>query len=210
MGRPPVLQVLLLASVVGACVRPVPTPYQTLQRYAQALDRDDPRAAYDLLDSPTRNRMTYAAFAVEWKRSALERGQQRQALAGALKDPPRQQAAVVLGDGARIGLMEEASGFRLVDTELRAVRARTPQEALHLLLAAAERRDYPAVLRLLTETQREQLEAELRERIAGLRGALKKNAPVEISGDRARYQYDPRFFVELQRDPHGWRVLDFN
>ena len=85
----------------------------------------------------------------------------------------------------------------------------TPQEALRLLLLAAEQRNFSALLRILSSEQRQALEAQLSERIERLRAALLRPS-IEVSGDRARIEYDPRFFIELTREGGSWRVTDLN
>ena len=109
------------------------------------------------------------------------------------------------------------------------IRAETPEAVLRLLLTAAEQRNYPALLRLLTKAERQSLEAELTERVERLRTSLaRSSAPpapespsgtasgtasettLKPAGDRTRIQYDPRFFIDLKREPEGWRIADFN
>lgn len=108
----------------------------------------------------------------------------------------------------------------------------TPVAALRGLVQALERLSFAAVLRLFSAQARQALEQELRERVERMRAALQKleaaqgmpslarptpeaNQPaagitVEVLGNRARIQYDPRFFVEFVREADGWRVRDLN
>jgi hypothetical protein len=107
-------------------------------------------------------------------------------------------------------VLGKPSAWRILDPDLQVVRAASPEAVLRLLLAAAEQRQYPALLRLLTRGERQSLEAELTERLERLRAHLSQGAPVESTGERARLQYDPRFFIDLKREPEGWRIADFN
>lgn len=108
----------------------------------------------------------------------------------------------------------------------------TPVAALRGLVQALERLSFASVLRLFSAQARQTLEQELRERLERMRAALQKleaaqDAPslvgsaqdahqpaasitVEVLGNRARIQYDPRFFVEFVREADGWRVRDLN
>lgn len=109
--------------------------------------------------------------------------------------------------------LHRSTDWQVADPDLAAVHAETPEQVLHLLIEAVEQRNYFALLRLLSSTERKVLETELRERIDRLRNSLnrKKASPaIEVHGDRAHYQYDPRFFVDLVRERDGWRVLDLN
>jgi hypothetical protein len=80
------------------------------------------------------------------------------------------------------------------------------------LATAVEQRNYFAALRLLSRGERQAIELELRERVERLRSSLARRQalPIEVHGNRARYQYDPRFFIDLVREEAGWRVLDLN
>ena len=99
--------------------------------------------------------------------------------------------------------------WQLSDANLRAVAAASPQDVLKMLLIAVEQRNYPALLRLLSTSERLALEAQLTERLERLRAALIKPT-IEIKGDRARIEYDPRFFIDLVREGASWRIADLN
>ena len=234
---------------VGCAARPPTglTPLLTLSRYREALERDDPKAAYALLGQAVQQSLPYEQFAQQWQDTKAERSAQaaqlRQVLggglarAGAPAEPKHSAAAgpvgpavaptltvravVTLPQGAQLILAPETAAqfvagqsslWRVLDPDLRAVRAQTPEAALRLLLAAAEQRNYPALLRLLTKSERQSLEAELTERIERLRANLSRGQPIETTttADRARIQYDPRFFIDLRREQDGWRIADFN
>ena len=118
-------------------------------------------------------------------------------------------------------LSGKPSPWRILDPDLQIIRAQTPEAVLRLLLTAVEQRNYPALLRLLTKAERQSLEAELAERIERLRTNLSRppsspasetapENPPTTTSDRTRIQYDPRFFIDLKREPEGWRISDFN
>lgn len=244
-------------ALVGCGARPQTalTPLLTLSRYREALERDDPKAAYALLGQAVQQGLPYEQFTQQWQDTKAERSVQaaqlRQVLGGGLArasapaEPKRSGAAgpvdpvkslgpaatptltvravVTLPQGAQLILTPvpaaqfiagQSSLWRILDPDLQAVRAQTPEAALRLLLAAAEQRNYPALLRLLTKSERQSLEAELTERIERLRANLSRGQPIETATetttDRARIQYDPRFFIDLRREPDGWRIADFN
>ena len=123
--------------------------------------------------------------------------------------------------------------WRVAHAELSAPDASTPEAALRGLLAAMEQRSFSALFRLLSAKTRQAVEEELQERALRLRSALQA-APtvnletrsmgtsssisssslsgirVEVRGNQARIQYDSRFFIELVREPEGWRIRDMN
>jgi hypothetical protein len=202
----------------GGCGLPTRiSQQQFLTRLAQSLDQGDPQNAYRLLDAPTRRTLPYQDFADLFLATQTERRERAQALRRQMKarSPGQALAVLSLGDGTRVEMQEERGGWHLTDLGAVTVRPQTPEEAIRLLLAAAEGRSYAAVMRLLSPSQRQAIEAELRERIDRLRAALQRRQPLEVKGDRIRLQYDPRFFIELQRETSqagaaGWRVIDLN
>lgn len=237
------LLLLSLGLWLGCAARPpaASTPLQTLSRYREALQHDDPKAAYALLSPGVQQGLAYEQFAQQWQDTKAERGVQAMQLSQALARPgtsvaaPRPDAAgpgaaaspaaavsaravltlpqggqLILAPAAARFLAGQSSAWHVLDPDLRAVRAQTPEAALRLLLAAAEQRNYPALLRLLTKSERQSLEAELAERIERLRAHLSRGQPIETTAERARLQYDPRFFIDLRREQDGWRIADFN
>lgn len=201
----------------GGCGLPARSSQHFLAQVAQTIDQGDPQAAYRLLDGPTRRALPYQDFAELFLATRAERHERAQALRRQMKagSPIQTLAVVSLGDGTRVELQEERGGWRLIDLGSVAVRPQTPEEAIRLLLAAAEGRSYAAVMRLFSPAQRLAIEAELRERTERLRAALQRRQPLEAKGDRLRFQYDPRFFIELQRETSqagaaGWRIIDLN
>ena len=203
----------------AGCARPLPDPaLRTLRSYKQALDRDDPQAAYALLSPALQQSLPREQFIELWREQRPERLEQARQL-GQLLDERGQlrrrealssRALLTLPHGAQLAVVPAASSWRVLEPDLQAVRAQTPEDALRLLLLAVEQRSYPAVLRLLTVSERQTLEAELRERLERLRAALSRGQTPEVNGGRARLSYDPRFFIELKKEPDGWRVADFN
>lgn len=207
------LAVLALGPLLPGCVRPPPSPAEALVRVARALGGDDPQAAYQLLDEPTRTQLPYKVFEERFRDTAPERRAQAAALTRRARGPLQTTAVISFSDGTQLAL-ERAPGplrpYLLRDLRLEGAQARSPEEALQLLVAAAEARSYAAVLRLLTPAQRQAIEAELRERVEKLRGALQRRQALDIKGDRARLQYDPRFYIDLKKERDGWRVQDLN
>lgn len=255
----------------GACAPRPPLaapPIKTLTRYREALEHDDPKAAYALMTNAAQQALPYDQFAQQWQETQAERAAQAAELHQLLqrdRDPSRRpksgepakpggpvhsggstrsgrpgpplgsapsapdlastapglrvRAVVTLPQGAQLVLApvsaerflaDRSSAWRVLDPDLQVIRAQTPEAALRLLIAAAEQRNYPALLRLLTKSERQSLEAELSERLERLRSTLSRGQPIETTGERARIQYDPRFFIDLKREQDGWRISDFN
>lgn len=251
--RTPLFFLSLSLGLIGCIAQrgqPVPTPAETLAAYRSALETNDPAAAYKLLSPLVKQRLTFEKFSADWKTTEAERATQRQFLTKS-DLPIVTQAAVTLpqgtvllltpaGDGRALNLSRTescSSCWRILDPDLGAIHAETPERVLSLLINAVEQRNYFALLRLLSASERQAIEAELRERTERLRMSLsnlsqQKKPPgpnltphnpaapplqeatlpsaIEVRGDRAHYQYDPRFFVDLVREKDGWRILDLN
>jgi PAS domain-containing protein len=195
---------------MGCARAPLPEPTTAVRRYLDALDRDDPHAAWMELSSAARARLPEREFTDRWRASADERRSQAAQLKASLAAPAvRQWAAVVFVDGGRVPIARDGGEWRLATTALSELHAATPQEALALLARALESRRYDLLFAVLSESTRAAVEAELRERTERLKAAL-EHPNLEINGDTARLQYDPRFHVELRRQEGEWRVLNMN
>lgn len=188
----------------------------TLRSYASAIARDDAGAAYQLLSPALSRRLSPEEFSKQWRENRRELDDQRRQIEQQLAAAPRnlsEYAVVRLSQGSTLRLTAEKETWgrvwRLGDANLQTVFAPTPQDALKLLLSAVEQRSYLALLRLLSEDERRALEAQISERIERLRASLVKPT-IEVRGDRARIEYDPRFFIELVREGNSWRIADLN
>ena len=63
-------------------------------------------------------------------------------------------------------------------------------------------------MKLLSKSRREQFLRELNLRLEKLKANLDRD--FEISGDRARLQYDPQYWIRLVREHGVWRIVEFN
>ena len=135
--------------------------------------------------------------------------------------------AVELALSSRAGQRWQVARPSLVAADIQ-----TPVAALRGLVRALEQLSTTGVLQVLSTQTRQAVEQELRERIERMRVALQKleaiqtaarlassthdspqppaSVSIEFHGNRARIQYDPRFFVEFVREAEGWRVRDLN
>lgn len=203
-------------------------PDETLLAYQAALEHDDAKAAYALLSERARERVPWTTFSLEWARAAKERAAQlaslKQLLNPASRPPSAPTAttasstltatlrAKTLGSAQLLLVSAGPAGWRVLDRELGLLSAHTPEDTLQQLLDSLLSKNLPQLLQLLSEPTRALVEKELRERTDRLREALGRlhSQPLEITGDRVHFQYDPRFFVDLVRESGTWRVRDLN
>jgi hypothetical protein len=212
--RPGLLGVMaaaLLAACPGPRTRSDRPPSTAVQAWLDAVVRDDPRGAYDLLAAPVRKDMTYEVFARRWQESRPERERQVSALTAALKEDPRlgERGKLFLTDGKVVAMIHEPGGWRIEAPLLSSARAATPQDALRLLIAAIESHSYEGVLRLLTSTRREGLRDVTEAFVTGLKANIGQG--IEVRGDRATIQWSDgkrRWKVTLKKENGEWRIDD--
>jgi hypothetical protein len=199
-----------LAGCPAAAGGPPPAdPADAVQAWKRALEKDDPKAAYALLSPRVQKDLPYAEFEKQWKETAAER--QRQAAAMGKETGPLEASAVVaLDDGKKARLLREKARWRLEAPLISSSRADTPQEAARLFAAALEDRSFPAVMKLLTPTRRDGIDAQIDAFVAGLRANVGRE--VTITGDVAiiEWREGSRVYkITLKRDEKGdWRVDD--
>jgi hypothetical protein len=187
-------------------------PATGARAWAQAVERDDPKAAYALLADGVRRKVTYSMFAREWQETKQERQRQAAQLAAALRDGVvhGERGRLVLADGKSTVLVHESAGWRLDSPLLALGRASSPQEALRQLAAALEARSFDAVMRVLTSTRRDGLRQVLDTFVTGLRAHMGES--IEVTGDRATVTWSDgkrRWRVILKREDGEWRIDDF-
>src|SRR5690349_18160961 len=153
----PALRFLPLLSFLWACAAAeparVPDPRAAAVAFADAAQRRDAEAAWNLLDPELRARLDRAAFDRQLKDNAPE----LQALAKTLArvDPSGQaQAEVELEDGERVLLVLEAGQWRIDGGVLDAQALDTPVAAVIELRRALVRQSLPALLRVLSAERR--------------------------------------------------------
>lgn len=202
--------------ICAGCGSAVGTAKDTLRSYASALAKDDARAAYLLLAPSLRRTLSVEDFEKQWREQRSERAEQRQQVSTMLssrRSELTERAELRLAQGSLVRLTAETQPLGRVwlldDANLRAVAAQSPHDVLKMLLVAVEQRSYSALLRLLSASERQALEAQLSERLERLRAALVRPT-ITVKGDHARIEYDPRFFIDLVREGESWRIADLN
>jgi len=182
-----------------------PQPEDTIAAYRRALRDDDPRAAYALLATRARGAHSADEFERSWRQGVEERKEQERALGGSMSVTLQARSAP---GGDDIELRRDGGFWRLSEVPVPGQPARTPEEAVRALVRAVERNDLRAFMRLLTSPAAQDLRARIRERLERLKAAL--DQPILAEGDRATFQYDPRFRIELRREGDEWRIADFD
>jgi hypothetical protein len=208
--------VFSIALPVGACVRGGRSaqPEATLTEYGAALARGDAERAWSLLAPGDRERIPLEAF----RRNLRENPAEARELATQLqrKRPVAVRAEAVLDDGAPLGLVGTAQGFRLEDPLSRFYDQSSPRGSLLAFIRAVQRSRWDVVLRLMPAGDRAALpEPAMLAGLAGRRDELGRVAarlwiargqPIEVVGDRATMPYGESFSARFVREEGLWRV----
>jgi hypothetical protein len=184
-------------------------PQETLRKYVAAIDADQPVAAYALLDEGLHRQMTQAEFVSRWRALKPELKAQADLIRAALAKPVAARAVLSYPAGPRAQLtLERGSEWKIEEGISVAPRAATPIEAIRVFIRAVEQRSYETVMRTLAKSVRENIERDITERISKLKAAL--NQEIEVTGNKARLQYDPKFKIELMNEDGQWKILDLD
>lgn len=185
-----------------------------MRRLIAALRAPDARAAYGLLSAEVRKDIPYEQFSARWKETAAERELQARALEEGLKGNPDlgERARVEYRDGRTVTLVRERAGWRLEQELVTSFHAARPHDAIRVFADALARRDYEAVLRVLTGGRRESIRSQVDDFVS----ALLDNLDGEITllgkdGAELTFQKDgKRYRVVLQREGDEWRIDDIH
>lgn len=181
-------------------------PEPAIAAWRDAIARNDPHAAYLLLSSSLRARLSEADFTLQWKSTQADLSVQEEALQA---PHPVRDATGETDDGRAWPLARDPDGWRVAVARPLEAGGDTPEDTVRRLVAAVEARDFDAVLALLAEPERALLEQALADRVTRLKAALRKGA-IESTGNAARLRYDPRYHLDLVQENGRWRIADFN
>ena len=199
----------LVALIVSGCgAAQQGGPQDTLRRYIDAINANQPAAAYALMDESVRRQMTLSEFVARWKSVQPELKEQAVQLRESLAKPIKARAQITYLTGTRASLLLDESRWQIDEGIAVTVATATPIDALRAFVRAVEQRSYDAVMKLLAKQVRENIERDIGERLSKLKQSL--NQEIEVTGNRARLQYDPRYKIELTNEDGQWKVLDFD
>ena len=194
-----------------AASRPSADPEPALVAWQKAIADNDARAAYRLLSSSLRARVSESDFALQWKAAQVDLSAQEDALhAGHAV----RRASGEIADGHAWPLVRDGDRWRLAAVHPLAPGGDTPEDTLRRLIAAVEERDFDALLGLLAEPLRATLEQAIADRVGRLKAAVRRGG-LEMTGSdnlgsTARLRYDTRYHLDLVQENGRWRVADFN
>lgn len=215
--RLPLVLLALVAATSAGCgpaIGKAPPAQEGVAALVDALQADDPRAAYALLAKETRKKVSYEEFAVQWKATEAERAWQAKLLAAELAGQPDvgERAIVTYPDGKSVALEREDRRWRLEAALVSRVRAAKPRDAIRMFADALRRNDLEGILRTLTMRRREGLARQVGGFLAGLDRKVDGKLE-EIGNERAELRWDEngvRFRIVLRREDDEWRIDDIH
>jgi hypothetical protein len=207
---------LALAVVSTACAERAASPAGALGQYGAALEREDWAAAYRMMSSAYRRRVSVGEFRKQMLAAAADtrvagRALRENAAAWASR------AEVVLGDAERVGLVREGGAWRLESPPFEPFGQDTPRAALRAFIHAVEGGRYDMLVELAPARYRPDITSDKlrafwqsqgaeRKRLlmSALRLALERRIIEE--GDEAYLVYDGGRQVRFIREEGLWRI----
>jgi len=213
---------MLVAAVAtvstGACAAaPARTPRatDTIARYASALARDDPRAAWRMLSKSTQRQLPFDRFAAAWRALARERAEQRRRVRASLTTAGAivERATVTYPDGTTVPLRRTGARWRMERAFVARSLADSPSAAARQLADGLRQRDLAAVLAILTPARRDRIQRFLDGFASSMRAHARPETITYHGPNRAEMTWDDhgiQYRVILVRDHDQWRVDDFD
>lgn len=183
----------------------VPDPRQTLTRFADAVERDDPRAAYALLSPRVQSETEWTQFERKWRDNRAELTE----VARGIRDTDVEgnaNARLALGDGETVVMVLEDGGWRLAGGVMDAQALATPLDTVAELRRALSRQSLPALLRVLSVERRAAWAAAFEQSMAATADPL--DLSVEVRGDQAVVRTTGGGQILLKREAGQWHVWD--
>jgi hypothetical protein len=208
---------LVMTLALAACGGPAgpSTPAATgVAAYVRALKSNDPSAAYKLLSSDTRRKISYDEFALQWKQSDKERQWQIKELEASLQSngDVGERALITYSDGKLVQLERQGDTWRLESELVSRSRAKRPRDAIRLFADAINQRDINAALGVLTQRRRDGITKQVEGFVAGI-GKRINDRIDEIASDRAELRWDEngiRYRIILRKEEDEWRIDDIS
>ncbi len=192
----------------GACGgASIPAPKDAVKAYAEAANKGDADAIYELMSDKSRRALT---------RDEVRRivGEERAELADQAKSLSapgvviKSRARVEFPDGEDASLDLEDGAFRITSADALPAGARTPVQALEQLRRVLARRSYAGLVRVLSPATRSAIENDLRSLVLGLERP--EGLEVHVTGDTATVDVPGGHRVRLKREAGVWQVDDFD
>jgi len=220
-GLPAGFVVVLGLGLVGAtaCARGT-GPDQTLDHYGLALKNHDFAAAYDLMSSGFRVKVSREDYVRTMRDNAREVNETADRLRGK-KGSMEVSAEFEYGLGDTMRLVQEGGQWRVATYPLGFYDQSTPKAALRSFIRAYRLERWDVMLRFVPNSYREKMDARKmqaqftgpsREQMENLINTLEANVdePITERGNDARMSYGDRYNVQFLKEDGAWKLKDLD
>ncbi len=209
---------LLLVFVSGCAAQSTAPPAKSgVKQVIAGLRSQNPRDLYRLLPKRVRKQTSFQVFAARWNENRIERHHQAESLAKAVSQSPEmtEWASIARGKVGTIHLRRKGGAWKLESALATHEVALRPIAAVKYFATALGRRDFVALLRVLTKSRRQ----EIRTRVESFSQSLSKRiasgdlviGPIGDSRAEAHWEDDDyRYRLLLQKEGDQWRIQDFD
>jgi hypothetical protein len=203
----------------GACTRGT-GPTQTLDRYGAALKSQDFGAAYDLMSSSYRGKVSREDYMRMMRDNGREVNETADRLRGK-KGEVEVSAEFEYGLGDTMRLVQEDGQWRIASNPLGFYDQSTPKAALRSFIRAYRLERWEIMLRFVPNSYREKMNAAKmqaqftgpsREQMENLINTLEANVdePIVERGNDARMAYGDRYTVQFLKEDGAWKLKDLD
>jgi hypothetical protein len=208
-----------IALALGACGGRQ-GPGQTLDRYGSALKNHDYAAAYELMSSGFRGKVSRDDYVQMMRANPREVDETASRLRGK-RGSLEVSAEFEYGFGDRMLLVQEDGKWRIASNPLGFYDQSTPRNALRGFLRAFRLERWDIMMRFVPNAYREKMdEAKMkaqftgpsREQLETLINTLEANVdePIVERGNDARMSYGERFNVQFVKEDGLWKLKDLD
>ncbi|MCX5747928.1 MAG: hypothetical protein NT062_36150 [Proteobacteria bacterium] len=196
-------------------------PTATLDVYGRALRNKDFRAAYELMSTSFRSKVSPEDYIRTMRENAREVDETAQRLNEGKRGTLEVSAEFEYGIGDQMRLVQEGGGWRIASNPLAFYEQSTPLGALRSFVRAYKLQRWDVMLRFVPNAYREKMDAPKmmaqftgpsRENIELLMNALEQNLdePVAVHGNEASMRYGDKFEVKFLKEDGVWKLKDLD
>ncbi|HEY0989306.1 MAG TPA: hypothetical protein VGD80_19690 [Kofleriaceae bacterium] len=210
----------LFASAVAVACTAGAGPNQTLDRYGSALKNHDFGAAYDLMSSSFRGKVSRDDYVRMMRDNGREVNETADRLRGK-KGSLEVSAEFEYGLGDTMRLVQEDGQWKIATNPLGFYDQSTPKAALRSFIRAYRLERWDVMLRFVPNSYREKMDAKKmqaqftgpsREQMENLINTLEANVdePIIERGNDARMSYGDRYTVQFLKEDGAWKLKDLD
>ncbi len=216
------MRIALIVAVVSAfagCGRGK-GPSQTLDRYGRALKNHEFGAAYDLMSSSFRSKVSREDYVRMMRDNPREVDETAERLRGR-RGSMEVSAEFEYGLGDSMRLVQEGGGWRIATNPLGFYDQSSPKAALRSFIRAYRLERWDVMMKFVPNAYREKMDTAKmkaqftgpsREHMETLINTLEANVdePIVERGNDARMTYGDRFTVQFVKEDSAWKLKDLD